>query len=453
VVVACLAAIAISAVALALWQWLTPAGFASVYGVNPRAVADWRHAVGLANAPPSLSLRAYNVVFRALLAEMLLAYAVLLWRVHVGTDRPAQPPPPPAARQVLRVAIPVVALVALLMPPLLSTDVFAYVGYGRLGVVHDLNPHLHTQAELVRRGDPTAPYLHWDIPSPYGALWTIVSMLLVRVMPAGAVLLPVLAFKLLGGAALVAVALLVRRIARDLDGDERRADGAMAAVIANPVLLIEGPGNAHNDIVMMVAVLGALALFARRRIHAAAGLAGVAAAVKLVPLMMVPWLAVAAARGRARVGAGRWPAWLGAGAAVVALAMAMVVAAYAPFWSGFRTLAGLALRWQSGHGIGDAHVTAGAIAGHLAPLVVGVGAASLWAVLAPVSEAARRAVTAWAWAALVVLLFAAGVWYPWYLAWIWPAVLIRVNLAHRLLAMVAMALSALTLLYTIAPPA
>ena len=53
----------------------------------------------------------------------------------------------------------------------------------------------------------------------------------------------------------------------------------------------------------------------------------------------------------------------------------------------------------------------------------------------------------------VTMLFAAGVWYPWYLAWIWPAVLIRVNLAHRLLAMVAMALSALTLLYTIAPPA
>jgi hypothetical protein len=440
-----MAAIGVGAVALALWQWLTPPGFASVYGVNLRAVADWRSAVGLASASPSLSLRAYNWVFRALLAEMLLAYAVLLWRVHMGTDRPAQPPP--AARQVLRVAIPVVALVALLMPPLLSTDVFAYVGYGRLGVVHELNPHLHTQAELLKRGDPTAPYLHWDIPSPYGALWTIVSMLLVRLMPAGAVLLPVLVFKLLGGAALVAVALLVRRIARDLDGDERRADGAMAGVIANPVLLIEGPGNAHNDIVMMVAVLGALALFARRRVNAAAGLAGVAAAVKLVPLMMVPWLAVAAARAR------RWPLSLGAGAGVVALAMAPVVAAYAPFWSGFRTLAGLALRWQSGHGIESAHATAAAIAGHLAPLALGVGAASLWAVLAPVGEAAQRAVTAWAWAALVVLLFAAGVWYPWYLAWIWPVVLIRVNLAHRLLAMVAMALSALTILYTIAPPA
>lgn len=447
-----MAAIAAGAVALALWQWLTPAGFDSVLGVNPRAAADWRHAVGLANAPASLSLRAYNVVFRALLAEMLLAYAVLLWRVHIGTDRPAQPspPPPPTARQVLRVAIPVVALVALLMPPLLSTDVFAYVGYGRLAVVHDLNPHLHTQGELVTRGDPTGPYLHWDIPSPYGGLWTIVSMLVVRLMPANAVLLPVLTFKLLGGAALVAAAVLARRIARDLDGDERRADGVMAAVIANPVLLIEGPGNAHNDIVMMVPILGALALFARRRVNAAAGLAGVAAAVKLVPLMMVPWLAVAAARGRA--GPGRWPARLGAGAAVVALAMAMVVAAYAPFWSGFRTLAGLAVRWENGHGIGGAHVTAGAIAKHLTPLAVGVGAASLWAILAPVGEAARRAVTAWAWAALVVLLFAAGVWYPWYLAWIWPAVLIRVNLAHRLLAMVAMALSALTILYTVARP-
>jgi len=452
VVVACLAAIGGGAVALAVWQWLAFSSLDWFFSFNPRAVTEWRRAVGLGAVGdrPPVAPSVYTAVFRALLIEMWLAYAVLLWRVRVDSGRPL--PPPPAARQVLRVAIPMVALVALVAPPLLSTDVFAYVGYGRLAVVHHLNPHLYTQADLLSRGDPTTPYLHWPIASPYGPLWTIVSMLVVRVAPAGAIVGPVVALKLLGGAALVVVALLAGRLARDLDGDPRRADGVFAATIANPILLLEGPGNAHNDLAMMAAVLGAMALLARGRFRGAAALAGVAAAVKLMPLMMVPWLAVAAARARmaAPPRERRWPAALGAGASVVALAMAPVVAAYAPFWSGLRTLAGLGSRWQSGSGLGTAPVALGAIAWNVAPLAVALGALSLWAILAPPGEAAKRAVTAWAWAALAILLFAAGVWYPWYLVWIWPAVLIRANLPHRLLAALIMAFGVfLTLVYTV----
>jgi hypothetical protein len=333
-----------------------------------------------------------------------------------------------------------------------------------------MNPHLHTQMELRELGDPTTPYLRWPIASPYGPLWTILSALIVKIAPAGAVLVPVIVFKLLGGAAVVASALLVRRLSRDLDGDERRADGLLAAVIANPILLVEGPGNAHNDVVMMTAVLGALALFARGRVRAAAVLAGVAAAVKLLPLMLVPWLAVAAARARAAApgappaspaappspappGARPWLAGLVAGAAVVVLALAPLVIAYAPFWSGWRTLGGLATRWQNGYWVESAQPSFGAMLGRVAPLMVGVGAASLWAVMAPAGETARRAVTAWAWAAVAVLMFATGtgLWYPWYLAWIWPAVLIRTTVSHRLLVALLLPVGVLlTLLHAIA---
>jgi hypothetical protein len=468
VVVACLAAIGGGAVALAIWQWLAPAGFDSYHGMNPRAVNDWRRAVfGPPGDRPSVSLALYTGVFRTLVLEMWFAYAVLVWRVHTGSARPAAPPP--TARQVLRVAIPVIALLALLAPAGLSTDVFAYVGYGRLAAVHHLNPHLHTQMELRELGDPTTPYLRWPIASPYGPLWTIVSVLIVKIAPAGAVLVPVIVFKLLGGAAVVTLALLVRRINRDLDGDERRADGLLAAVIANPILLIEGPGNAHNDLAMMAAVLAALALFARGRVRAAALLAGVAAAVKLLPLMLVPWLAIAAARARAgtRTAAPpssaptpspapagrRWLAGLWASAAVVALALAPLVLAYAPFWSGWQTLGGLATRWQNGYWVQPAQPSLGAMVGRVAPLVIGVGAASLWAIMAPAGEAARRTVTAWAWATLAVLMFATGtgLWYPWYLAWIWPAVLIRTTVSHRLLVALLLPVGVLlTLLHAIA---
>lgn len=72
-----------------------------------------------------------GALFVLLLLGMCAAYGVAV-ACSRGLDR--------------RAAIAVIVLlqvVFLLAPPLLSTDIFSYVDYGRLGAVHGLNPYTH----------------------------------------------------------------------------------------------------------------------------------------------------------------------------------------------------------------------------------------------------------------------------------------------------------------------
>ena len=72
-------------------------------------------------------------------------------------------------------AIVAVQAILLCAPPLFSTDVFNYLNYGRMGVVHGLNPY--TTAPLLEpHGDPTFAISNWHhLLSPYGPLFTLLT--------------------------------------------------------------------------------------------------------------------------------------------------------------------------------------------------------------------------------------------------------------------------------------
>jgi hypothetical protein len=453
----------------AVWQLVMPPAFASVWGLNPVGVAAWRTGFGLGPALRPVPLAVYTMLFRASTLVMWAGYGGLLWFVGRGAAL--------TTRWTWPLAVPLLLFLALAMPPSLSTDVFAYVGYARLAVVHGLNPHLYAQTELIRLGDPTAPYVHWPISSPYGPLWTLISMAVVFVAPAGAVLGPVVALKAGAGAAVLATAAAARAIAGRADG--RRADAVFTTVALNPLLLIEGPGNGHNDLVMVALLLTGFAVFARGSSHRGAVLVGLAAAVKLVPLVVVPWLVVLAVRA-APPG---WRARAGAAALTCALSVGPVVVAYAPFWAGSRTLEGVAERWRLGvsadgtvpdtarrnpdsesanreagpprHSIGAAIkvglVSCLRVASRVWPALL----IYLWALSVMGlgrGDAGFRLATVWSFVALGGILFGAGRWFPWYLAWVWPAVCVRFTRSHMALAAFAWPLSLwLMLAYAIAP--
>ena len=440
------------------WQLVMPAGFVSVQGVNRGAVVAWWS--GMSRSPPPQpvpSLAIYAAWFRGSLILGWAAYAAMLWLTGRGAGLD------PRWRWPL--AIPVVTLLALASPASLSTDVFAYVGYGRLAVVHGLNPHLHTQAELIRLGDPSAPFLHWPIASPYGPLWTLLSMAVVWICSLGAdtgsitsgVLIPVIALKVVAGAALLAAAAWARQIVARTE--PRWADAVFFLVALNPLLLVEGPGNGHNDLVMMALLLAGWAAHARGRPRRGAVLVGLAAAIKLIPLLMVPWLITLAAREAPP----HWRSRLGAATLVLVLSLAPVVAAYAPFWSGARTLDGLVARWELGSptrspppppsspsspspppSSSDRPREISTVAGSVGRVAVRIWPALLvylWASLAICigqGDAVSRLATVWSCTALASMIFAAGLWFPWYLAWFWIPVVFRFTRLH--LALMAFAL-------------
>ena len=73
----------------------------------------------------------------------------------------------------------------LLSPPLALTDVFNYINYGRMEVVHHLNPYT-TIPVLEPHSDPSFALSNWhQLLSPYGPLFTLLTFAVVPLGVAG----------------------------------------------------------------------------------------------------------------------------------------------------------------------------------------------------------------------------------------------------------------------------
>jgi Glycosyltransferase family 87 len=185
-------------------------------------------------------------------------------------------------------------LILLLGPPLLSQDVFGYIGFARLGALHGLDPYTHFAPQAT--GDPVFPFIGWHFQhSPYGPLFTLGSYAITPLGIAGDLwTLKVLAVL----SSLCAVVLVARAAAK-----EQRSPLAAAAFVGlNPVLLELAVGGAHNDTLLLLALAGALVLTAganpRLRAGALALVMGVG--IKVTAGLALPFLVLAGADFRQR---------------------------------------------------------------------------------------------------------------------------------------------------------
>ncbi|HEY4428683.1 MAG TPA: hypothetical protein VGN08_10800 [Solirubrobacteraceae bacterium] len=163
-------------------------------------------------------------------------------------------------------AIVAVHALFLLSPPLALTDIFNYVNYGRMEVVHNLNPYT-TIPILEPHGDPSFALSNWhQLLSPYGPLFTLLTF---AVVPLG-VAASFWALKAILALASLATLVLVWKCARLLGRDPL---AAIVLVGLNPIVLVWGLGGDHNDFLMLLLiVLGFyLLLRVRSRVDAAPG--------------------------------------------------------------------------------------------------------------------------------------------------------------------------------------
>jgi hypothetical protein len=196
----------------------------------------------------------------------------------------------------------------LLAPPLFSADVFGYVDYARLAVLHGLDPYAHGAADAAR--DPVVPFVRWrDIPTPYGPLFTVLSLPLAWLSVPAALW----AAKALAAALSLGCCALVWRIAQRRGLDPARA---VLFVGLNPLLLAYGVGGAHNDFLLLALALGAILLALEERAFPAGALAVLAVGVKAPAALLLPFLLLSTrAPRRALAGA------LAGAAALLALAV------------------------------------------------------------------------------------------------------------------------------------
>jgi hypothetical protein len=342
--------------------------------------------------------------------------------------------------------------VAVLMPLLFSRDVYSYSMYGRIASIHHANPYVATPDRF-----PSDPVFHLVGPqwrhteAVYGPAFTALSVLATRLVGSTSALIWV--FKAVSGLAAVGTLVLVARTAIRLW--PTRAAFAAAMVGWNPVVLFHGVAGGHNDLLVGLAVAGALALLAggamaepslggatsgpssRRELLAAAvlTLGTLVKASAVIPLVLLViasvWRRPRAERVRA----------LAAQAAVILL---IGVAFAAPFFQARDPTLGMATLathqgWLAptrffratlgalGHAIGGHG--AETVVETLVRVVFAVGFILVFAVL--VREIARRAAAdrprrpvladggGWGWGLLLFMLLA-PVLLPWYAVWVLP---------------------------------
>ncbi len=190
----------------------------------------------------------------------------------------------------------IVALHAIVFagPILLSTDVFSYIAYARMGVEHGLNPYTHGPISISH--DPIYHYVGQDwkkVDTAYGPIYTLISYPFGLLGVTGALW----GMKLLALASSAGTLALTWRCARVRDVDPVKA---ILIVGANPLYVIYALGGAHNDLLMMFLMMVAVALTFARRDASAAATVVVGALVKATVAALLPFM-ILARRSRSQV--------------------------------------------------------------------------------------------------------------------------------------------------------
>jgi hypothetical protein len=173
-----------------------------------------------------------------------------------------------------------IQLIPLGGPLLLSHDVYSYWAYARITSRHDSNPYVVAPARFPSDPATRAVAPSWrGTTSVYGPAFTAFSIGVDKTTQSSETV--ALVFRTVAALAAIAATLLAAYVAR-------RKAFAAAFVGWNPMLAVSFAGGGHNDALMLVLMLGALALASRRRDAAAGGLWMLAAAVKAPALFLLP---------------------------------------------------------------------------------------------------------------------------------------------------------------------
>jgi hypothetical protein len=308
-------------------------------------------------------------------------------------------------------AIAALYALVLLAPPLVSTDIFSYGAYGRMGTLYGANPYLHGPAAIAL--DPLYPFIgaKWvTTPSAYGPLFTAISYVLAPLSIAASVL----AYKAIAAFAGLATVAAVWHAARWRGVDPVKA---VALVGLNPLTVIYGVGGGHNDLLMLAAMVAGIYAIIQHRDRAGGGFLSLATGIKLTGGLLLPFAVAGGAIRRA----GRREIVIGAAVGSAALA----IISFSLFGAGPLHLPGTIEHSQS---VGDWHSIPGFITsrlglgtiGHITGVILSVAfvICCMWLV-----RRVWRGQLDWidgaGWATVAMLITASSL-LPWYAAWLMP---------------------------------
>jgi hypothetical protein len=364
--------------------------------------AHFPSVLGLGGAFSEMSMNIRSGGLIATLLVMFISYVVV-----VGTADRLSP------RAVLG-CIAAINAVLLLAPPLLSTDIFSYQFYGKMGGQFGFNPYTAGPHALFLYPLSRLIGAKWtNTPTVYGPLFTALSYVLGPLSIAA----NALAYKLIAAVSSLGTVALVWNCARLRNVNPVRA---VALVGLNPLTVIFGVGGGHNDLLMLLALMAGVYFLLLNRERACGALAVVATAVKVSAILPLIFALIS---GNSRRG-GKLRVGVLAGAVIAGVAL--TVLSFGLFGTGVLHLPGTLKRVQSE---GDWHSVPG--------LALALGFPTASAVLSLALGAVFVAVLAWliwevwrdrldwiaatAWMTAALLVTTSSL-LPWYVAWLTPFV-------------------------------
>ena len=192
--------------------------------------------------------------------------------------------------------IAIVSLIFVMVVPFLSSDVFYYLGVGRLDSKYEQNPYYVTIKEFVESGD-NSQYLEQDTVLAkgyendwgsttvvYGPVWTFICKIVAGIS-FGNIDVALLLFKLFN----MAIHLLNCYLIYKLTGKKL----FVLLYGLNPYMFIEGIANVHNDIYVVTCILTALYfLLKKKNIIVSIVFLALATAIKYFAILLLPFMII-----------------------------------------------------------------------------------------------------------------------------------------------------------------
>lgn len=172
--------------------------------------------------------------------------------------------------------------------PFLSYDVFNYIFDAKILLYYHLSPYTHKALDFP--ADDWIRFMRWTHRySPYGPLWLGYS-LVPAVLGMGKFILNLLFFKLFIGSFHLVNSFIIYKISKSNKSENPLFTTAFYAL--NPVFLIEGIVNSHNDIVFTAFILSSIYFLSNNKKSHAIGALISGTLLKYISILNLPWIII-----------------------------------------------------------------------------------------------------------------------------------------------------------------
>ena len=192
--------------------------------------------------------------------------------------------------------IAIISLIFVMVVPFLSSDVFYYLGIGRIDSVYGQNPYYVTIKEFVESGD-NSKYLEQDTVLAkgnendwrnttvvYGPVWTLICTIVAGIS-FGNIDIALLTLKLLNMIVHIVNCYLIYKLTR------KKLFVLLYGL--NPYMFIEGIANVHNDIYVVTFILSSMYfLLKKKNIIASIVFLALATAIKYFAILLLPFIII-----------------------------------------------------------------------------------------------------------------------------------------------------------------